>query len=222
MKGKKLGRSRAWRPAEKGARKTLQHAGQVAHAYALVHHERFDLMEHGEVPGVGGVPAVTAAGHHGIDRRRLRFHQADLDRGGMGTQQDALGLARLQVEGVEHAPGRMVRRHIESLEIVPVVLHLRALGDGETHRDEDVLQFAADLAHEMGMAPGDGGAQAFGQRPVAGGEKCGGFAQVGSFQTGLAGRFFGRQRRPAPFVQLLELGPGLLDGLAHPAPVVRL
>ena len=222
-KGEETGPEPGMAPGPKKAPvKALQYPGQVAHAYALVHHERLDLMEDGQVAGVGGVPAVTAAGDHGINRGRPRFHEAHLHRRGMGAQQYALGLARLQVEGVEHASRRVVRRHVESLEIVPVVLHLGAFGDLETHGDEDVLQFVADLGHEMGMAPGDGRAQALGQRPVAGGEKPGGFAQVEPLGTGLAGRLLGRQLGAAAVVELLELGPGLLEGLAQTAPVVRL
>ncbi len=64
-----------------------------------------------------------------------------------------------------------------------------------------------------------GAAHALGQRPVTGGEKPGGFAQVEPFGTGLAGRLLGRQHGPAAVVQLLELGPGLLEGLAQKAPL---
>ena len=41
---------------------------------------------------------------------------------------DRLGLAEVEVEGVPHAPGRVGRRDVEGLEVVPVGLDLGALG----------------------------------------------------------------------------------------------
>jgi len=40
-------------------------------------------------------------------------------------------------------------RDVERLEVVPVVLDLRTLGDAVTEADEDVLELALDLGHEV-------------------------------------------------------------------------
>ena len=97
------------------------------------------------------------------------------------------------------------RRDVERLEVVPVALDLGALGDGEAHRHEDVLELALGQRR-----PGSGGrprpasaradddvaqvqavlAQALGPRELA---------QLSS--TGL-------QRRLHDASRLLQLGPG--------------
>ncbi len=90
-------------------------------------------MENREVACIRGVPPVTTTGGNGVNRWLARFHQAHLDRRGVRPQQDALGISNLQVERVEHSPRRMVRWHVQSFEIVPVVFNLRPLGDLEAH-----------------------------------------------------------------------------------------
>ena len=46
-----------------------------------------------------------------------------------------------QKKGVLHVPGRVIRRKIERFEIVIVVLYLRTVGRGESHRSENRLDF---------------------------------------------------------------------------------
>ena len=42
--------------------------------------KRLDLVKDRQVAGVGGVPAVTAAGDHGVNGGRARLHEAYLHR----------------------------------------------------------------------------------------------------------------------------------------------
>ena len=63
------------------------------------------------------------------------------------------GRPRSQVQGVPHAPGRVGRRHVEGLEVVPVGLDLRALGHDEAHPDEDVLELVARARHQVEVTP---------------------------------------------------------------------
>ena len=51
------------------------------------------------------------------------------------------------------AARRVVRRHVERLEVVPVGLDLGALGHGEAEPDEDVLEALPGLGHEVEVAP---------------------------------------------------------------------
>ena len=48
--------------------------------------------------------------------------------------------------------GRVVGRHVERLEVVPVGLDLGTLGDGEAQADEDVLEAVVRLGDEVEVA----------------------------------------------------------------------
>ena len=157
--GRRLGEREERRPqpgvdvgAEVGVGERLDGAGQVAEGDAPVDDQPLDLVEDGQVAGVGRVPAVGPAGGDDVDRRRLRRHHPDLHGRGVGAQQRRLGLAQLHVEGVPHAAGRMGGGHVEGLEVVPVGLDLGPLGHRVAHADEDVLQLAAGLVDEVEVA----------------------------------------------------------------------
>ena len=115
----------------------------------------------------------------------------------------------------------MVRGHIERFEIVPVVFHLGPFGDFKAHGDEYVLQFVAHLGHEVDMAPGCGCGHALSQRSMAGPEQSHHLAQVEPLGCGLAASLLGRELGVAVAGQLLELGPGGLEGLAQLTPCRR-
>ena len=89
------------------------------------------------------VDAVDAARRDDLDRRRVRFHVAHLDRRRVRAQHHAA----LDVERVLHRARRMVLRRVERGEVVEVVLDLGAVGDVEAERAEerlDALQRARD------------------------------------------------------------------------------
>ena len=59
-----------------------------------------------------------------------------------------------QIEGVVHLPRRMLGRDVERVEVVQVVLDVRALGDGEAHVAEDRDDLLDGLADRMDAALG--------------------------------------------------------------------
>ena len=56
---------------DEGVDERLDGAGQVAEGDALVDHQALELVEHGQVGGVGGLVAEHPARHDRVDRRRL-------------------------------------------------------------------------------------------------------------------------------------------------------
>ena len=118
-----------------------EHALQVGEGDVAVHQEPLHLVKHGGVGHVR-VPAVDLARGDDAHRGPAFLHDPDLHGGGVGAQQHLV----VEIKGVLHVPGRVVRREIQGLEIVPVQLDLGA-GDGlETQVQEDV----ADLLHGAG------------------------------------------------------------------------
>ena len=142
--------------AEVGRGEGLDGAGEVAEGDAPVDHQPLDLVEHGQVAGVGRVEPEAPPRHDGVDgqgaRRHRLLHQVDLHRRGVGAQQHRLGLAEVEVHGVVHAAGRVGRRDVQRLEVVPVGLGLGTLGDAEAHADEDVLELVPGLGHQVEVA----------------------------------------------------------------------
>jgi hypothetical protein len=123
--------------------------------------EALDLVEHGRVGHVVVAP-VDPAGGDDPEGRLAGSHGADLDRARVGAQEEglALGVARLEVESVLHLPRRMLGRDVERLEIVPVVLDVRAFGDREAHVGEDRDDLLGDLRDRVDPS----------LRPLAGGQ----------------------------------------------------
>ncbi len=120
---------------EKLFQKISQNPLQVRKRHGFVHHQPLDLMEHGCV-GYVRVAAVYAPGGDDLQRRRVLLHVTHLHRRGVRAQQP-MGV---KIEGVVHRPRRMVRRNVERLEVVVVVLDFRAVGDVEAHAREQCFQ----------------------------------------------------------------------------------
>ncbi len=115
----------------------FQRSFQVGEGDALIHHEALDLVEERRVRGVHRVRAVDAAGADDADGRLLLLHHAHLHRRGLGAQQDLV----VDIERVLRVARRVVLRHVQRLEIVVVVFHLRPAHDVEPEADEDLLDF---------------------------------------------------------------------------------
>ncbi len=118
---------------------------------SLVDDEALDLVEHRRV-GLVVVGAVDPARGDHPDRRALVQHRADLDRRGVGAQhvrRAVIAVFAVHVEGVELLARGVVRGDVQRVEVVPIVLDLRALGDGEAHVGEDRGDLLGDLADRV-------------------------------------------------------------------------
>ena len=109
-----------------------QRALQVGEARCLVDQQAFDLVEHRRMRLVR-VAAIDLARRDHADRRLAALHRTDLHRRGMRAQQAAIA----EIEGVVHRARRMVRREIQRLEVVPVVLDLRTVGARNPGAEDD-------------------------------------------------------------------------------------
>ena len=83
--------------------KRLQGALQVAHGNPLVHHQAFNLVEHGRMGGVRLVLPVYPAGRHDADGRLHPLHDPHLHGAGLGPQQQLV--PAVKVEGIAPVPG---------------------------------------------------------------------------------------------------------------------
>jgi hypothetical protein len=104
----------------------------------LVHGQRLDLVEHGRVPWVRRFLSEHPTGGDDEDRRPLPLHGSDLHRRRLGAQEQIRVARDIEEDGVPLGSGRMVRRDVEGVEVVPLRLHLGALDDPEAHPGEDV------------------------------------------------------------------------------------
>ena len=79
----------------------------------------------------------TRPGQIDVDRRRAGQHGAGLHRRGVGAQHQVV-LGGVGPERVLHGAGRVVGAEVEGVEVEPLRLEDRTLGDLPAHRDEDV------------------------------------------------------------------------------------
>ena len=93
-------------------------------------------MEHRGVGGVHSVAAVDPAGSDDPDGRTLFLHGAHLHGAGLGAQDDVV----IDIECVLGIPGRMVFGDVQGFEVVVIVFHFRAFGNGKAHAGEDVIK----------------------------------------------------------------------------------
>ena len=144
--------------AEHRRGEVVERALEVGHGDALVDDEALDLVEHRAVRGVVLVGAEDPAGADDVDRRLAGQHRAGLHRRGVRAQHDGV-VGRLGPEGVLHGARRVVGPEVERVEVEPLGLDDRALGDLPAHRHEDV----GDPLRQRGdRVPGAGGARSQG------------------------------------------------------------
>ena len=167
MNGKYDGRNRVVIPSPNiGCGEVVEGALEVGHRDALVDDEALDLVEHRACawrrtrrcgrPGPGQID---------VDRRRAGQHRARLHRRGVGAQHEVV-VGRLGPEGVLHGARRVVGAEVEGVEVEPLGLDDRALGDLPAHRHEDVGDAARTSVVSGCRAPRGGAVR--GQRDVDG------------------------------------------------------
>ena len=95
-------------------------------------------MEHGRVGNIRVTP-VDLSRSDNANRRGLLFHGTNLNRRGMGPQDNIVG----DIKGVLHVPGRVVFRHVESLEVVIIRFNFRAFHDVESETCKNIADLPA-------------------------------------------------------------------------------
>ena len=105
-------------------------------------------MEHEHVRRIDGVGPIDPAGGDDANGRFGLFHHANLDRGGLASQQGVV----VDVEIVERVAGGMLGGDIEGDEVVPFVLDLGAVGDGKAHSGEYLQQLVYGLGDDVALA----------------------------------------------------------------------
>ncbi len=117
-------------------------------------------MEHRGVGGVEFVGTEHTARAGDVQRHATGDESTDLIGRSLRAQHHVgadeaggvLGLIALDVEGVLHLAGRMVRTEVQRVEVIPFGFHFRTVGDLPSHGDEEVLDVLHQLRQRMAGA----------------------------------------------------------------------
>src|SRR5690606_37513633 len=120
--------------AEECLEELVDGAAQVGKADVPVDYQPLELVKHGGVGEVRIAP-IDAPGTDDPQRWGAPLQGADLHRRGVGAQDVSGG----DVEGVVHRPRGVMRGNVERLEVVIIVLDLRALFYPVAGADENRL-----------------------------------------------------------------------------------
>ena len=176
--------------------------GEVAHRDAPVDDQTLDLVERRQVGGVGGVGAERPPGSDDVDRRLGVLHRADLHRRRVRPQHHLFGLAEVDEDACRSCPGPGCQSGMLSAsKLYQARLDLGALGHGEAHADEDVLEPVAGLGDEVQRCP----------RRIS-------VAQLGEVEPlgfELVGAGGGREAGPGVGDLRLDASADLVEGLAR-------
>jgi len=102
---------------------------QIGKGHTLIHAKAFDLMKDRRMGGIRCIPSVATSRCNDSHRRRLALHHANLDRRGMGSENDLF----VNVKGILYLSGRMLLGEIQSFEVVIIGLDFRTLSYGKSH-----------------------------------------------------------------------------------------
>ena len=143
-------------PPEERLGERLDRAGEVGHRDVAVDHQALDLVEHRHVRRVRRVATEHPARRDDVDRRFLGRASCGSARARCGSATTSCrrgpGRDMIDEQRVELTSSRVPVAHVQGLEVVPVGLHLRALGDLEAEADERVLETFPGLGDEVGVA----------------------------------------------------------------------
>src|SRR6476646_1888259 len=89
-------------------------------------------------------PICRTGGNH-ADRRRRRFHRADLHGGSVGPQKSPIG----QIKRVLFIAGGVVWRRIQSIEAIPLRFDIGTLGKRKAHSSENLNSALVHLMKRM-------------------------------------------------------------------------
>ena len=91
------------------------------------------------------IAAKGGSGRDHANRRRRRFHRADLHGRGVRPEQPAIG----QIKRILFIAGRMIRRGIECVEAMPFVLDIRPFREREPHPTKNADRAVEHLGERM-------------------------------------------------------------------------
>ncbi len=126
---------------------------QIAEGDVGVDRQPLDLMKHRRVARIRRIVAMHRPGNHNPDRRPHLLHRPNLHRRSMRPQQQPLPL-RLPLlprdkQSILRIPRRMIRRKIQSLEVVVISLDHRPIGHGVTKLLKDANHLVRRLDDRM-------------------------------------------------------------------------
>ena len=139
--------------AKKGFQEIFQRAFQVAHAHFPGHVEALNLVEGRKVGSINRIAAERGTGADDAHGRAVFLHHAGLHGAGLGAQQ----LAAVEIEGILLVAGGVVIRGVQGIKAVPLVLNLRAIGQGEAHAAQHAHCFIAHNGNGVQPASRQGG-----------------------------------------------------------------
>src|ERR1700749_3721278 len=140
--------ARARLRAEEAAHELRERALQVAHVYAAVDEQPFDLEEHRVVCRVRRVAAEDPARRDDTQRRLTLLHRVNLHGGRLRAKAQAVR----RVEGVLRRARGVQLGEVERGEVVEASLDFRAVFDRVAHRDEDVFDALAQERYRVKVA----------------------------------------------------------------------
>ena len=130
--------------AEECLEKSLDRALQVGHRNSAVHDERLHLVEDRLMRRVDRFVPVDPAGRDDLERRAALSQLPDLHGRRVRAEEKRRVRLAVQEERVLCVARRMLRRKVQGLEVVEVVLDLGAVRDRVAHPEEDLLDPPAD------------------------------------------------------------------------------
>ena len=139
--------------AEERGEEFLDRPLQVRHRDAALDDEPLDLVEDRRVRGVDALVAIDTPRRDHSERRSPLLQLPDLNRRGVRAQEERRGSLAVHEEAVLRVAGGMVGREVQRLEVMAVVLDLRAVGDRVAHTQEDLLDAAPHDRDRMESAP---------------------------------------------------------------------
>ena len=109
-------------------------------------------MEHRVVRGIVRIGSVHAANRTDLQRRLHRLHRTDLHRGCLRAKQQLSRNFAAEKEVVSGSTRRMAIGNVERVEVVPLILELRAVGNSESHAPEHIDDLVNGLGKHMSCA----------------------------------------------------------------------
>ena len=155
--------------SEKLTQEKLERPLQIRDADVLIDIQAFDLMKLRAVGRIHFVAAKGRARRDDANRRRRRFHRANLHGGSVRPEQPAIG----QIKCVLLVAGRMIRRGVQRVEAMPFVLDVGTVREREPHPTENADRAVEHLGERMNGADL---VRRAGERNVDAGERAASFA----------------------------------------------